>query len=281
MLLNLKYIKAYSLTKNGNTVVISSLTNEKIKIINSLSQRKYRKKLNLFVVEGLRICREAIDNGWKIKYLLCDKKQLDNNLLSNITCEVLISGGDVLEVTPEILSKISHKENPQNVIAVVEQKLYQLPKEINREIWVALECIRDPGNLGTILRTMDAVGAKGCILIDDCTDPFSYESVRASMGAIFNVSIVSLNSKDFIQWKKECDFNLIGTSLNNSSSYIKASWKLPFVLLMGNEQQGLSDKILAQCDQLIKIPMLGRSDSLNLAVSTGVVLYESIRQNPN
>jgi TrmH family RNA methyltransferase len=101
------------------------------------------------------------------------------------------------------------------------------------------------------------------------------------MGAIFNVSIVSVNSNDFIQWKKKCDFNLIGTSLNNSSSYTNASWKLPFILLMGNEQQGLSDKVLAQCDQLITIPMLGRSDSLNLAVSTGVALYESIRQNPN
>ena len=267
--------------KKGNTFVISSLTNEKIKIINSLSQRKYRKKLNLFVAEGFRICREAIDNGWNIKYLLCDKDNLDDDLLVNLSCEVLNRGGDVLEVSPTILSKISHKGNPQNLLAVVEQKWNYLPKAASSEIWVALECVRDPGNLGTILRTMDAVGAKGCILIDDCTDPFSYECVRASMGAIFNVSIVSINSNDFIQWKKESDFNLIGTSLNNSSSYTNASWKLPFILLMGNEQQGLSDKVLAQCDQLIKIPMLGRSDSLNLAVSTGVALYESIRQNPN
>ena len=267
--------------KNGNIFVISSLSNEKIKIINSLSQRKYRKKLNLFVAEGFRICREAIDNGWKIRYLLCDKDKSDDDLLSNLSYEVLNSGGDVLEVTPEILSKISHKENHQNILAVVEQQWNYLPKVIGNEIWVALECVRDPGNLGTILRTMDAVGAKGCILIDDCTDPFSYECVRASMGAIFNVNNVSVNSDDFLQWKSKCNFNLIGTSLNNSSSYTKANWKLPFVLLMGNEQQGLSDNVLAQCDQLIKIPMLGRSDSLNLAVSTGVALYESIRQNPN
>jgi len=269
------------LRKKGNTFVISSLTNEKIKKINSLSQRKYRKKLKLFVAEGLRICREALDNGWNIKYLLCDKDSSDNDLLVNLSYEVLNRGGDVLEVSPLILSKISHKENPQNVLAVVEQKWDYLPKVISSEIWVALECVRDPGNLGTILRTMDAVGAKGCILIDDCTDPFCYECVRASMGAIFNVSIVSVNSNDFIQWNKESVFNLIGTSLNNASSYTRASWKLPFVLLMGNEQQGLSDKVLAQCDQLIKIPMLGSSDSLNLAVSTGVALYESIRETPN
>ena len=267
--------------KKGNTFVISSSTNEKIKIINSLSQRKYRNKFNLFVAEGIRICREAIDNGWNIKYLLCDKDNSGDDLLVNLSHEVLNRGGDVLEVKPSILSKISHKENPQKVLAVVEQKWDYLPKVTSSEIWVALECIRDPGNLGTILRTIDAVGAKGCILIDNCTDPFSYECVRASMGAIFNVSIVSVNSNDFIQWKKESVFNLIGTSLNNASSYTRASWKLPFVLLMGNEQQGLSDKIVAQCDQLIKIPMLGSSDSLNLAVSTGVALYESIRENPN
>jgi TrmH family RNA methyltransferase len=269
------------LFKKGNTFVISSLANEKIKIINSLSQRKYRKKLNLFVAEGLRICQEAIDNDWKIKYLLCHKEKSDNDLLANLSCKVLNSGGDVLEVTSRILSKISHKENPQNVLAVIEQKFNDLPKLLSKETWVALECIRDPGNLGTILRTIDAVGAKGCILIDDCTDPFSYECVRASMGAIFNVNIVSINSNDFLQWKKESDFNLIGTSLSNASSYTKASWKLPFVLLMGNEQQGLSDKVLGRCDQLIKMPMLGRADSLNLAVSTGVALYESIRQKPN
>ena len=267
--------------KIGTTFDISSLTNEKIKIINSLSQRKYRKKLNLFVAEGLRVCREAIDNGWEIKYLLCDKDKSDNNLLADLSCEVLNRGGDVLEVTSKILSRISHRDNPQNVLAVIEQKWHRLPKVIISEIWVALECVRDPGNLGTIIRTMDAVGAKGCILIDDCTDPFSYESVRASMGAIFNINIVSVNSNDFLKWKKESDFNLIGTSLNNANSYTKASWKLPFVLLMGNEQQGLSDKVLCQCDQLIKMPMLGRSDSLNLAVSTGIALYESIRQNPN
>jgi len=269
------------LRKKGNKFVISSLTNEKIKIINSLSQRKYRKKLNLFVAEGPRICREAIDNGWNIKYLLCDKDNSDDDLIVNLSHKVLNRGGDVLEVTPSILSRISHKENPQKVLAVVEQKWDYLPKVTSSEIWVALESVRDPGNLGTILRTMDAVGAKGCILIDDCTDPFSYECVRASMGAIFNVSIVSVNSNDFIQWKKESIFNLIGTSLNNASSYTRAIWKLPFVLLMGNEQQGLSDKVLAQCDQLIKIPMLGSSDSLNLAVSTGVALYESIRETPN
>ena len=269
------------MTINGKRYGISSLTNEKVKIINSLSQRKYRKELNLFVAEGTRICREAIDNSWKIRYILYNRENSDNHIIERLVNEVLSSGGDALEVTPNILSKISHKDNPQNVMAVIEQKWCDLPKSLNDDIWVALECIRDPGNLGTILRTIDAVGAKGCILIDDCTDPFSYESVRASMGAIFNVGLVCVNSANFIQWKVNNNYSLIGTSLNGSINYTKTNWSSPYILVMGNEQQGLSDKITSQCNQLIKIPMLGRSDSLNLAVSTGVVLYESIRKNPN
>ena len=128
---------------------------------------------------------------------------------------------------------------------------------------------------------MDAVGAKGCILLGECTDPFSYESVRASMGAIFNINIINSSVENFLQWKIKNKVSLIGTALKNASDYTETKWDLPFVLVMGNEQKGLSDKILSSCDQIIKMPMLGSSDSLNLAVSTGVTLYESIRKNPN
>jgi len=265
--------------KIGNKYSISSLTNEKIKIINSLSQRKYRKQLNLFVAEGKRLCKEALDKNWEIKYLLYDKDKADDELVMKLIDQVISRGGDALEVTYNILSKISHKENAQNVLGVIEQKWSNLTTQLNKEIWVALESVRDPGNLGTIFRTMDAVGAKGCILIDECTDPFSYEAVRASMGAIFNINIISINSKEFIEWRKEALFTLIGTSLKNAEDYRIANWDSPFILLMGNEQKGLSDQLIAECDQLIKIPMLGSSDSLNLAVSTGVALYESIRKN--
>ena len=128
---------------------------------------------------------------------------------------------------------------------------------------------------------MDGVGATNCILLNECTDPFSYESVRASMGAIFSVKVIASTNEKFFEWKKKNNINSIGTSLYNAVNYTKTDWKLPFVLLMGNEQNGLSDKVLNQCEQLIKIPMLGKSDSLNLAVSAGIALYESIRKNPN
>ncbi len=265
----------------GNRYEISSLTNDKVKLINSLHHRKYRREHNLFVAEGIRICREAAENGWKIKYLLYDNTNIDTHIIENLINYVLRVGADVIGVTSEILSKISHKENPQNVLCVICQKWNDLPTIIKNKTFVALETVRDPGNLGTILRTMDGVGATDCILLDDCTDPFSYEAVRSSMGAIFNVNIIASSSTDFIKWKSRHKISLIGTSLNNANDYTKTNWQVPFVLAMGNEQKGLSHIILNECDQLIKLPMLGRSDSLNLAVSTGVALYESIRNNPN
>lgn len=267
--------------KIGKKYEIISLYNDKVKVINSLSQRKYRKELNLFVAEGIRVCKEALNNGWSFKYLLYDKSNIDNSLINDLLDEIISKGGDVIGVTSDILKKISHKDNPQNVLGVIEQKWSSLPLDLNKDTFVALECVRDPGNLGTVLRTIDAVGAKGCILVGECTDPFSYESVRASMGAIFNLKIIGVCLEDFIKWKFQHKVSLIGTSLNNADDYTKTNWKLPFILAMGNEQQGLSEKILSCCDQIIKMPMLGSSDSLNLAVSAGVALYESIRKNPN
>ena len=269
------------MTNFGNRYEISSLTNDKVKLINSLHHRKYRREHNLFVAEGIRICREAIENDWEIRYLLYDNLHADIQKIENLVRDVLCLGADVIGVTSEILSKISHKANSQNVLCVICQKWNDLPGIIKDKTFVALETVRDPGNLGTILRTMDGVGATDCILLDECTDPFSYESVRASMGAIFNVNIIASSTKNFLKWKSKHEISLIGTSLINATDYTKTNWQLPFALAMGNEQQGLSRNILNSCDQLIKLPMLGRSDSLNLAISTGVALYESIRKNPN
>ena len=265
---------------SGKQYDISSLTNEKIKLVNSLYHRKYRRDLNLFVAEGVRICREALENKWKIKYLLFDKLNKDSLFVKDLVNETTSLGADAIGVSSQILSKLSHKDNPQNVLGVFAQKWYRLPNSVDNKCIVALENVRDPGNLGTILRTMDGMGASDCILLNECTDPFSYEAVRASMGAIFNINITASNLEQFLKWKSDKNVSLIGTSLKKASNYTKANWKKPFVLAMGNEQNGLSDKLTNTCEQLIKIPMLGKSDSLNLAVSTGIILYESIRKVP-
>ena len=128
------------------------------------------------------------------------------------------------------------------------------------------------------MRSADAVGAKGIILIDDCTDPYSVEAVRASMGAVFNVNIIQTSSAEFIDWAKGWKGEIIGTELPASKDYRKAKWQQPLILLMGNEQAGLTEELCKAATQLIRLPMLGRSDSLNLAVATGICLYEAIRE---
>ncbi len=265
---------------SGKQYEISSLTNEKVKLIKSLYHRKYRRDLNLFVAEGVRICKEALENNWEIKYLLFNKESKDNLAIYDLVNQTTSLGADTIAVSSQILSKLSHKDNPQNVLGVFIQKWHRLPNSVDNKRIVALENVRDPGNLGTILRTMDGMGASDCILLNECTDPFSYEAVRASMGAVFNINIIASNLEGFLEWKSYKNINLIGTSLKKAFHYTRANWKTPFVLAMGNEQNGLSDKLINNCDQLIKIPMLGKSDSLNLAVSAGIALYESIRKNP-
>ena len=146
---------------------------------------------------------------------------------------------------------------------------------------IALDSLNDPGNLGTIIRTIDAVAADGVILIDNCTDPFSIESVRASMGAIFSLKISYCSTDEFLDFGRRFSGKIIGTSLKSSIDYKTADWKSPCVILMGNEQMGLSNKLVDACDQLITMPMRGRSDSLNLAVATGISLYEFLRQETN
>ena len=266
---------------SGKQYEISSLTNDKVKLINSLYHRKYRRDLNLFVAEGVRICKEALENNWDIKYLLFNKENKDNLAINDLVNDTTSLGGDAIAVSSQILSKLSHKDNPQNVLGVFIQKWYRLPNSVDNKRIVALENVRDPGNLGTILRTMDGMGASDCVLLNDCTDPFSYEAVRASMGAVFNINIIASNLEQFLKWKSDKNISLIGSSLKKAFNYTKANWETPFVLAMGNEQNGLSDKLINNCDQLIKIPMLGKSDSLNLAVSTGILLYDTIRKNPN
>jgi RNA methyltransferase, TrmH family len=176
-----------------------------------------------------------------------------------------------------VLSAITRRDNPQMVVGVFSQRTVAL-KDIHptgEDVWVALDRVRDPGNLGTVIRTADAVGAKGVILVGDTTDPFAVETVRATMGSIFAVPVVRASSDAFLEWRKGFSGLLVGTHLAGALDYRTVSYKgRPVVLLMGNEQQGLPENLAAACDRLVRIPQAGRADSLNLAVATGVMLFE-------
>ena len=186
----------------------------------------------------------------------------------------------ILSVSEKILSKISRKENPQMILGVFEKRILKLDKVIkSKNSWVALDRVRDPGNLGTILRTCDATGVEGVILIGNCCDPFPPECTRASMGAIFSVNIVNSQLDEFIQFSKKWDGSIIASSIKASNSYKKINWGYKSILLSGNEQSGLLEELESISHQRIKLPMRGSADSLNLSVATGILLYEMINKD--
>ncbi len=196
-------------------------------------------------------------------------------LLAALEAEVLAAGGDVIETPPDILGKITGKDNPQAVAGVFAEFGTSLAA-IDREsapIWLVAQALRDPGNLGTMLRTGDAIGAGGLILIDDSADPFSVEAVRASMGAIFTQRIALATWDEFLPWLRGGPGQLVGTSLDTNDDYLDPTYDQPCFLLVGNESQGLPADYAAACDLLVKMPMLGRADSLNAAVAAGVMAY--------
>jgi TrmH family RNA methyltransferase len=262
----------------ANVKQVTSFSNPLVKHARSLREKKHRRAEGLFLAEGLRILTEAREAGVLPERVFFS--DASHPLLRALIAAVEAAGGDAVETSEDILHKISGKENPQAVIGVYRQFDTSLAR-INREaapLWIAAQALRDPGNLGTILRTGDAVGAGGLILIDDTVDPFSVEAVRASMGALFTQTIAIARWDEFVDWLRAGPGQLVGTSLNTDSDYQAPLYQAPTFLLVGNESQGLPTAYEAECDLLVKIPMLGKADSLNAAVATAVMAYEVLNQ---
>lgn len=261
----------------GRVKQVTSLSNPLVKDIKALAQKKFRDQNNAFMAEGLKLVIDALDLGWEIRTLIFAKTGRGNTAIETIAARTVAAGGDILEVSEKILASITRRDNPQMVVGVFTQRLVPL-KDIfpaNGDVWVALDRVRDPGNLGTIIRTIDAVGAKGVILVGDTTDPFSLETVRATMGSIFAVPIAKTSVEAFLGWRKSFSGLVAGTHLKGAVDYRSVDFSSkPVLLMMGNEQQGLPGNLTQSCDRLLRIPQAGRADSLNLAVATGVMLFE-------
>lgn len=255
--------------------LITSLTNDTVKAVRALHMRKGREATGQFLAEGLKFIGEALDQGRAPRLLLVGQDARPHPLLDRARQETLKAGGEIVIVTYPILEKISRRENPQTVLGVFDQAFTPLDaiKADSAPAWIALEQVRDPGNLGTILRTADAAGCGGVILIGDCVDPFSVEAVRATMGSVFAVAICRTSVEDFLAWRASWPGSVVGTRLDATVGYRGAEIAHPALILMGNEQAGLTDRLAAACDVNVKIPMRGRADSLNLAIATGVMAY--------
>ncbi|WP_297322679.1 RNA methyltransferase [uncultured Bartonella sp.] len=266
----------------GQVKEITSLANPIIKDMKSLSQKKNRDRDGVFMAEGLKLVIDALDLGWTIRSLLFAKAGLGNPLIEKTAARTKAAGGLVIEANQKVMESVTRRDNPQMVVGVFEQRWIDLSSLTAKgdDVYVALDRIRDPGNLGTIIRTADAVGAKGLILVGDTTDPYSLETVRATMGSIFALPLYRSSGEQFLEWRSQFRGKIIGTHLKGSVDYRTIDYgKEPTILFMGNEQQGLPDNLADSCDMLARIPQAGRADSLNLAIATGVMLYEIRRKS--
>jgi TrmH family RNA methyltransferase len=254
---------------------VTAFSNSTVKRLRSLRDKKGRRAEGLFLAEGLRILTEARDSGRVPEVVAFSAEGARHPLAAEIIAATEAAGGEAIETSADILAKMSGKDNPQMLLGA-----YRVPDasldRIERSaapLWIAAQALRDPGNIGTILRTGDAAGAGGLILLDDSADPFSVEAVRASMGAIFTQQVATARWPEFLAWLRGGKGQLVGTSLKATDDYLEATYERPCFLLIGNEQQGLPAEYEAECDRLVKIPMAGRADSLNAAMAAAVMAF--------
>jgi RNA methyltransferase, TrmH family len=259
---------------------LTSFANPQIKMLRSLHEKKHRAEEGLFLAEGMRVVMEAVEAGYTPAYLIYGPSVRDHVVLRKLVRSTLDGKGRVIETSDDILSKLARKDNPQMVVAafpLFDTTIGKLEVR-SADIWLAAQSLKDPGNLGTLLRTADAVGAGGVILIDQSCDPFSTEAVRASMGGLFSVAVAQASWDDFLAWARSGKVDIIGASLDTTQDYQAVSYRKPTLILLGNEQSGLPEAYEKQCTQLVKMPMMGKADSLNVAVSAAVLAYEVLNQ---
>jgi len=255
---------------------ITGFSNPTVKFLRSLREKKHRKAAGRFLAEGLRLLTDARECGRLPETLVMARGREGHPLLEALEADVLAAGGTVIETEEEILAKITGKDNPQavaGVFAEFDTSLAALDRS-RAKIWLVAQALRDPGNLGTMLRTGDAVGAGGLILLDDCADPFSVEAVRASMGAVFTQQVAQARWDEFIGWLRQGEGQLVAASLRDAVPYRGAPYAAPCFLMVGNESRGLPESYEMACDLRVTMPMKGRADSLNAAVAGAVLAYE-------
>jgi RNA methyltransferase, TrmH family len=261
--------------------VITSTSNTRIKDIRKLRDRKYRSESGLAWVEGLRACGDAFTRIEAIDLVITCAETLH----SDFACELIDTAGkagiEVLDVSREVYATLSGKENPQGMGVVIRQYFTNLDSiQIKAgDLWVALDRIADPGNLGTIMRTLDACGGQGVILLDQCTDPYDPTAIRASTGAVFHELLVRTDTTLFSRWKTDRGVALIGAvAVPGAKDYHSQQYPDTMVLIMGSEREGLTPALTALCDACVSIPMVGHVDSMNLAEATAITLYEIFNQ---
>ena len=257
--------------------VISSKDNELIKHIKKLKDKKYRDENNEYIIEGVKLIEEAVREKSKIKkVIICDDTTRTYEIPTNVMLE--IAKYECVYVTDKIFSSITQVTNPQGVMAIIEKNTEKQEIDYSEDIIVALDNVQDPGNLGTILRTVDSIGLKQIIVTKDTVDAFNSKVVRSTMGAIFRIKIIeTADLSQSIKEMRKHHFKLMVTSLQTDNSIYDIEFNKK-IIVIGNESNGVSEEIQDMADEKAKIPMLGKTESLNASVAAGIVMYEYVRQ---
>lgn len=260
--------------------VISSKDNELVKHIKKLKDKKYRDESNEYIIEGIKLIEEAVKEKARInKIIICEDTTNTYEIPTNVMLE--IAKYECVYVTNKIFSTITQVTNPQGIMAIIEKKSNNQEIDFSQDIIVALDDIQDPGNLGTILRTVDSVGLNQIIVSKGTVDAFNSKVVRSTMGAIFRVNIIEVDDLiETIKMIKKHHFKLVVTSLQTKKSIYDINFNKK-IIVIGNESNGVSEVIQDMADEKAKIPMIGKTESLNASVATGIVLYEYVRQKLN
>ena len=250
--------------------------NPHIKQVRTLRQRKERDESGLLVVEGIRHVGEAVEAMAEVEYICYAPDLLESDFAYQLLEKQMALGRRCYALASDVFRSLAEKENPQGILAVVRQPRHALSdlRPDNFPWGVATVAAQDPGNIGTLLRTIDAVGASGLLLLDGGADPAHPNAVRASMGALFWLPVVSASFDEFVAWSNKHLYHVYGTSAHGAVDYRAFKYERPCLLLLGSEQKGLSSQQQAACEQLIRLPMQGRVTSLNLAIAAGVMLYQ-------
>jgi len=256
--------------------LISSRSNPLARQARALRQRKARQETALFLVEGIHHVGEAVEAGWEIEILLYSPDLLTSDFARQLVDEQSRRGVRVAALTSELFAAISEKDNPQGILAVVRKRqltLEHITPE-NFHFGAAVVSPQDPGNVGTILRTLDAAGADGLFLLDGGVELYHPSVVRASMGTLFWKPVIQASFDDFVQWARKNGYRLVGSSAHATTDYCNMRpATVPTILVLGSEQKGLTPEQETACDLVVSLPMRGRVSSLNLAVAAGILLY--------
>ena len=263
---------------------ISSLDNSQIKLAASLRQKKYRDESGMFLIEGIHLVEEALAADWKIEHLLVCREHFTTDQFAALSKRILSFEDKMMLVSAAVFKKVAETESPQGILAVVQQKKLDLLSEghgnrhSRRPVWVVLDAVQDPGNVGTIVRTADAAGATAVILSPGCADLYAGKTVRASMGSLFHLPIYKASVQQCLAYFSGENIPLYVADANSAVNYNEFDLTAACAVVFGNEGAGVGEAFRQLAAAAIRIPIVGKAESLNVASAAAVILFEVARQ---